>query len=141
MLRANVWNNNIEVCNEQDIKIKIAGKDYSLTELLVWEAKSVIKDGGKIDHPSWGSKDVLDSLSILNYNIMQLEIQGVMSDISMITEDELKRYCDLFMKEKYKLIQERVPEAEMLPIISKILLIKLRECEKIAEIVKERYNY
>ncbi|MBM3712377.1 MAG: hypothetical protein FJW56_02930 [Actinobacteria bacterium] len=78
-LKANVWNNNLKVAHD-DFQLSIAGKPIPITDLLLREGKQVTKEGNKIDHPPSSSKDIMDSLAILNSEIIQLEVLDIHVD-------------------------------------------------------------
>lgn len=55
-------------------------KPITITDLLLREGKQVTKEGNKIDHPPSSSKDIMDSLAILNSEIIQLEVLDIHVD-------------------------------------------------------------
>lgn len=119
LLRRNVWNNNIEIF--QDVhQLPYANKVMNATDALLWEAKNVLLDNGKIDHPSWGSKDILDALAILNSDLMGLEAKGLLaSDIEPWTDEKFNKLRDIYFAERMKLVNRlnsegvRIREDEM----------------------------
>jgi hypothetical protein len=140
MLRMNVWNNNIIVCDETDMFLTVAGKDYGLTDFLIQEAERVTQEGGKIDHPKNGSKDILDSLAILNYDIMNLEAQGVTEDVETMNDDKLSKLCSKYINERYELEQkEDLSLTDIEKLLQQRLNLTSANLERLKEYVEERY--
>lgn len=140
-LRAQVWNNNLAICEDHHKFRFNNAKDMSLSDLWIWENEHLTLENNKIDHPDNGSKDVADPVAIVVNDLLALEAAGVNEDINLLTETKLKQLCELFMQEKYKLIQLDMPEREMLPILAERLQLDEMNIEKLARFVKENYNY
>ncbi len=140
ILRANIWNNNFVICQDEH-KLTVNRKELSFTDLYEFEAKHLIKDGLKLDHPSWGSKDLIDSIAICNYDLMNLEVSGVATEITLLTEEKLRKLCEIYMEEKYKLIEAETPLESIESILADKLNLKPREADILRDFVKENYNY
>ncbi|MGE5682824.1 MAG: hypothetical protein ACM34K_18310 [Bacillota bacterium] len=138
--RANIWNNNVTICQD-DQKFKFDAKEMNLTDLYIHESEHLILEGNKIDHPENGSKDLTDAIAIVVNDLLDLEAAGVNEDINLLTETKLKQLCEIFMQEKYKLIEAEIPEEQMLPILADKLNISMDQIEKLAQFVKEIYKY
>lgn len=108
MLRANVWNNNITILTDHHV-LKFANREMNITEAAIWEAKALIREGGKIDHPVWGSKDITDSLAILNFDLMNLEVSGVAEDFDIISDERISVYVERYFNERIKAVASGIP--------------------------------
>jgi hypothetical protein len=115
----------------------------NITEALIWEAKSILKDGNKIDHPIWGSKDICDSLAILNWDLMHLEVkEGAGIDrIDLLTEEKLKSYCTQYVTEEHRLLSIETPPELMKKLIGERLRLSPDQTEKLAVYVNEHFNW
>lgn len=136
-LRANVWNNNIEFYQDRHT-LKFANKDMNITEALIWEARAVLKDGNKIDHPAWGSKDILDSLTILNWDLMQLEAKGNTNED--LKDENLIAYLNQFAKEYMKLEEFDLPYEEILKRLVGIMHLSQHQVDRVATLYAEKYG-
>ena len=140
ILRANVWNNNIEICTDSHNFITIKNQPASFTDLWSFEAEHLIKEGQTIDHPNYGSKDLTDSIAITNYDLMMLEALGDTTEAQ--SEDKFRRLTTIYMEEKYKLIQEEIyTEIQIDVILKEKLSLREGEYSRLKDFVKENYNY
>ena len=137
MLRSNVWNSNIEIC-EDEHSFNLNSKEQSLTELLKTELKQLSKEGNKIDHPPTGSKDIADVLAILNHDLTNLEITETENESE---DDKFKKLCEIYMNEKYELIKQSIAEKEQDLLLMLKLSLTEKEYKKLKVHVKEVYNY
>lgn len=107
MLRANVWNNNLTLFTDHH-KLQFANREMNITEALIFEARTLIKDGKKIDHPVWGSKDIIDSLAILNYDLMNLEVSGVAEDFDLMSDKRISVYVNRYYSLRPEAVQSGI---------------------------------
>lgn len=144
MLRANVWNTNINVCKE-DQSILVAKKPISLSDLLLREGRQLIKEGNKIDHPKNGSKDILDSLAILNYDLMNLEVFDLNTNIDELSDEKLGKLATAFLKARRDLVVEdsllNRPEnkRKLLELIANKIDLSINSVYKLEKYIKDRY--
>lgn len=103
MLRANVWNSNLTLLTDHHT-LQFANREMNITEAAIFEAKALIREGGKINHPVWGSKDITDSLAILNYDLMNLEVSEVAEDFNVMSDAKIALYIERYFKERPKAI-------------------------------------
>lgn len=146
MVRWNTWNNNIAICgdDEETHKVQILLVKISPSGLWVLEGEKLMNLGNKIDHPAGYSKDVQDVVAILNHDIMALETQGVagMADgIDGLSESKLRELAERFMDIKSDLLREEVEPDKMLKMIAEKMNLDLRRTVKLAEYVREIYDY
>lgn len=138
IFRANIWNNNIKISGDEKNRFEIANKYLTAKDLFLQEAKQLIKDGGKIDHPANGSKDLIDAIAIVNHDLMNIEARN---EFMELTEENLSRLAEKFMQEKYKLLQENLPETRILEEIQIKFCLSAHEIKQLSEYVKTTYNY
>lgn len=137
ILRATVFNNNIEICNDNH-QLVIGNKTRNLSEALIWEAKKVTKDGQKIDHPKGGSKDIIDALVILSSDMINAEVNGSFEHFNIDTADEEQkdRMFKRYLESELELEREGFPRAKMIMEISKRLGISYDQGIKIAQFIQ-----
>jgi hypothetical protein len=146
MKRWNVWNNNIYICKdvEEGHRLNVGSHIMNLHELWQNEAQRLIKDGFKITHPDDGSKDLEDGVTIVNYDLMQLEAAGAVymgKRIEDLMDKELDALAVRYMDLKYELIIANTPKEEMNKILAPKLGLSDREIEILRKWVKETYDY
>ncbi len=139
LFRANVWNNNLIFAKDPHNKLMVDNKEMSTTDLYVYEAEHIEKDGTKIDHPDWGSKDLLDAAVIVNHDLIKLEAKGVSEDIESYPEARLKDLSKEYMKIKYGLIRAGTKDVD--EALKLKLSLKDSEFDKLKMFVKENYDY
>jgi hypothetical protein len=113
LLRGNVWNNNIKFLKDTQKYCRFGEKELTINELMLEEAKALQDLGGKVDHPSWGSKDVIDSLAILNHDLMQLETSENNEDL--FNDEKIQILIARYFEERSRIIEEDsdVPEVQL----------------------------
>ena len=140
-MRANVWVNNMAMCNDGHRIIKMGSNMLTLSELFVHEGKRLIKDGPKIDHPRDGSKDIQDSAAILVNDLMALETEGrlIADGIDSIPEPKLLEFAERYMIERQRLRNANVHEREHATRVAPILGLTVKQTEKLKIYVEEMY--
>lgn len=132
--RSNIWNNNLEICQDGTERIHMGSQKLTLSELWVHESKKLEKDGDKIDHPEGGSKDISDCIAICHQDLIDLETKGNMAGIENLAEPKLLTLVERYMIERQRLRNNSVIEADQTGAIAAALTISLNDC-----IVLKRY--
>lgn len=99
------------------------------------------KDGNILEEPV---KFLDHTLDAIRYGIHSHHkyLEGVTTmDVEEMDDEHLKKICQKFMNEKYKLTQAETPENDILPILSDRLNLPMKQLVKLAEFVKENHNY
>ena len=140
-----VWNNNLEICydNEKAHKIKIGSREYSPGELWLLEGQKLIRDGTKIDHPNEYSKDVQDAVAICANDLLKLEAEDSgmrASSLNEMTDEQFRELVYQYLDLKYELEKAELPEEIRNKKISEQLHIEEREIKIIEERAKEIYG-
>lgn len=143
-LRANVWNNNIDICTDTNNVVYIKYESKPAHELYVKEAKELIKDGNKIDHPPRGSKDLLDAIAIVNYDLMHLEVTGASeTHFEALTDAKLIPLVESYMEAKYRIARENehLQKAQVRIQAMEEMNLSERTTDQIEDFIREHYRY
>ncbi len=141
IMRTNIFNNNIEICNDNHF-ITINNKEKTISEALIWEGKTIIKDGNKIDHPKTGSKDLMDALAILTNDLLKAEVFNAdrQFDIDSLDEGKLHELVLRFMKIEAQVEKEEFFPNQVLEEIAKRIGIPYLQIIPLAEYVQSSYE-
>ena len=147
IMRAQVWNRNLSVCNDNNEghRIQMGSHLFSPSELWKMEGEKIIQDGSKLDHPPDFSKDVQDASAILIHDLMMLESRGVVYDrygrFDDLNDDALLEVCRRFMDIKYELLKADTEKEKINSIIAERMKLDMDFITKLARWVKDYYNY
>lgn len=145
-LRWNVWNRNIEICNDvaPGHKVKIGSNQISLADLWVLEGEKLIKDGDRIDHPKDFSKDLQDVTAILNQDLLNLEVSNscvYYGNIDLLEERKLLELAERYLDLRYPYDSEgELSKKEIREIMIKKLGMSETQIIKLEDFCKEEYG-